>query len=239
MCKEEVKMKRIVRICLELFIVAGLVFIFVTGRFETLTEIYQSLTDGFEYTSEYRVNAVQYVDEDFYFSKLTDNQKKIYSSIAKATKELLNEVVVNKYKIKSIEDASNDAKVAINAFLCDHPEVFYLDSKYTISLSESILGDVLKLQLTYSVNGIEELNNKIKELETEVDYIIQKAGEGSEYEKELYIHDYLARKIKYYDEYNEDSSDKYHNAYSALVDREAVCDRNIKSISAYNVKTWQ
>ena len=217
-------MGKTIRRILLLFVILGFAFIFFTGKYKTIVEIVKSRTDNFEYSGEYRINSLQFTKEDFYYSNLTDNQKKVYSAIARASNELENEVIVASYDLDSIDKASEDTKAAINAFLNDHPEVFYLNSQYTVSLTDSLFGKVFKLQLNYSVESKEELNKKITNLYEEIDDVVKKINGTTDYEKELFVHDYLAKKIKYYSDYEEDEQDKFHSAYNALVENEAVCD---------------
>lgn len=215
--------KTIRRILLIIIIIGVLVIIF-TGKYKTIIDLVKSKTDNFIYTGEYKVNSLQFTKEDFYYNSLTDNQKKVYSAIARASNELTNEVLIPSYELASIDNASDDTKKAINAFLNDHPEVFYLNSQYTVSLTDSLFGKIFKLQLNYSVANINELNSKITTLDSEIDDVIHKISGSTDYEKELFVHDYLAKKIKYYSEYEENEEDKYHSVYNALVENEAVCD---------------
>lgn len=217
-------MEKTIRRILLIVMVIVLVYLGATGKFSTITDIYISYTDKFEYTDEYRINELQYTSENFYFNTLNENQKKIYSAVSKASTDLLNEVIVSKYELKSIDEASQDAKIAINAFLCDHPEVFYLNSQYVVSITESFLGKILKLQLNYSVSSKTEMQTQINKIDSIVNEIKNSVNGMDTYNQELYVHDYLAKNVRYYGEYEEENLDKYHSAYTALVEKDAVCD---------------
>ena len=219
-------MKRIVGFLIATFAAIVLIYNILTGKLKLFIELFISANDKFVYTNDYVINDLQLKNADFYYNLLTENQKKIYSSIAKGVNELDKEVIVSKYEIDSIDDASNDVKEALNAFLSDHPEVFYLSSKYTVSLTTSVLGKCLKVELSYIIDDEKKLNTMIAELNTEINEILSQVQNMDVYNKELYVHDYLAKNVKYYSSYKDanELADRYHTAYGALINKEAVCD---------------
>lgn len=201
-------------------------YILISGKLATFVDLISSANDKFIYSKDFIVNSLQRENSDYYYNFLTDNQKKIYSAVARGVNKLDRNILVSKYEIADVDSASNDAKEAINAFLSDHPEVFYMNSQYTISITESILGKTLKLELSYRVTGIDDLNNQINVISKGLHDIVDQVMDKSDYEKELFIHDYLAKHVKYYSDFEDEDSilDKYHTVYSAIVDKEAVCD---------------
>ena len=219
-------MGRILRIVVGILAIIALIYVIITGKLTLFVELLISANDKFIYTNDYKINDLQISKADFYFNMLTVNQKKIYSAIAKGVKELDDEVIVSKYELDTIDTASIDTKEAINAFLCDHPEVFYMNSQYTVSFTESILGKMLKIELLYSVKDMQELNSKILQLSAQIDSICSSVNGENNFDKELFVHDYLAKNVKYYSEFEDENSieDKYHTAYAAIIEKQAVCD---------------
>ncbi len=196
------------------------------GKLATFVDLIVSSNDKFVYTKDFKINKLQLDNSDYYYNYLTEDQKKIYSAVARGVNKLDREILVSKYELEDVDSASNDAREAINAFLADHPEVFYMNSQYTISITESILGKTLKLELNYRVANESDLNNQIDRIYSSMQEIVDPIMDKSDYEKELYIHDYLAKNVKYYSDFEDEDNilDKYHTIYAAIIDKEAVCD---------------
>ena len=143
---------------------------------------------------------------------LTDkSQVKAYDIIAKS-------VQYTDARELSLEGASeDDFKVAVNAFIADHPEVFWidLDAGYTFYEYE----DKLNVSLKFNATG-DELTAQRVALEEVVEKAVKNAPDNAtDYEVELYLNDFIAQNCKY----NVDAGSK-HTAYGALVNGEAVCD---------------
>ncbi len=204
--------------------VVGSIYTIFTGKLSLFIELFKSKNDSFEYTNSFKINELQLEKSDFYYNLLTDNQKKIYSSIISGVSELKKSIIVTKYDINTIEEASLDTKEALNALLSDHPEIFFLNSEYTVSIMNSIFGHFLDIELDYIVKNKDELNNMLSNLNVEINKIVSEVSNLDEYDKVLYVHDFLAKNIKYY--YNEENTipNEYHTAYNALIRKEAVCD---------------
>ena len=153
-----------------------------------------------------------YKDSVFYpyYELLTDDEKKVYDELLDAVK---------KYKellIPSVEINSNELNDVYNALMYDHPELFWLDTKYSCICDESNL--VLKIFINYT-NVIKKINVARNEFDKEVDKIVDEAKKyKTDYEKELFVHDTLINKISYDSDEEDDQS-----AYQALVVGKAVC----------------
>ena len=179
------------------------------------------------YTKEFNLNSIRINNNDFYYNTLTEKQKSIYTSIANGIKELKNEIEIKDYEYINNDETMKDVEIAIHRFLLDHPEVFYLDEKYTVSTKSGIMGTTVLINFTYSVASIEELNEKLNLIESKANEIIEKSGINSEniFDSELKLHDLLAEMITYY-EYEDinEIPNKYHNIDGAFLENIAVCD---------------
>lgn len=112
---------------------------------------------------------------------------------------------------------TNDLQIALNAYLSDHPEVFWLDDSSPYRYSEH--DDSLCVELTFTETG-EELAQKKEALSAAVEKAAGGAPDNADdYEIELYLNDWLTENCSY----NTDGEHK-HSAYGALVDGTAVCD---------------
>ncbi len=113
----------------------------------------------------------------------------------------------------------------VQAFIDDHPEIFWLDEQYSYS-SDEYYGTTLAL--SYTVTS-DELSTKQSELNSVVDKVVSSAPSGTDYEVEKYVNDYLVDNCTYDDDASAkmDSGEyqgEAHNAYGALVEKMAVCD---------------
>ena len=84
-----------------------------------------------QYTNDFKINELSINMNTYYYNLLTDNQKKIYSSIANGVKNFQGEFVVREYIAGDKEEFASEVNIAIEAFTNDHPEVFYLKSQYS------------------------------------------------------------------------------------------------------------
>ena len=126
-----------------------------------------------------------------------------------------------------------DVEKSLHKFLLDHPEVFYLNDKYSVSTTQSILGDKVSLKVAYTVENLEELNVKIDEIKKGIEEILnlENISNGSIFEKELKLHDILGKNVKYYEYENVNDIPHYaHTIYGAFVQKTAVCDGLSKSM---------
>lgn len=162
----------------------------------------------------------------YYYSTLTEEQKKIYRIISAGVMELKESITVEITKSSNYDNVKNNIEIALSAFFADHPEVFYVDDRYEISLIDTVAIKVIKLDLDYVTSDKNQLEQMTNKMVAEVTAISNKLSNcKNEYEKELLIHDLIATNVVYYDytDYDEIPTIK-HTAYGALVDKSAVCD---------------
>ena len=87
----------------------------VSGKEESLLNV-----------KDIKINELQPKNATFYYNTLTDEQKKIYKSIAIAIKNLDNKAKIKDYNYIDDNTTMQDVKVVIQNILLDHPEVFYV-----------------------------------------------------------------------------------------------------------------
>lgn len=171
--------------------------------------------------------ALQYTEDSnlYYKNQLLNfengsNLIKGYEALSNAVKQMEDSVEFSiSYKL-SPEDLSN----IINVFLWDNPWAFYFDYNfsysYMISNNQEI---VLQADLTYTMSKseVEEAKEEIDSVVNNIMMVVDKFD--NDYDKERYIHDYLALSINYIE------NDHAYDIYGALVLHESVCEGYAKA----------
>lgn len=184
-----------------------------------------------EYTEQFKVNNIKVNVDNYYYNKLNDNQKSIYKSLANGIKNLSNEIVLKNYKYIDRQTSTSDVELAFTYFCLDHPEVFYLNSNYTVTNMTSIIGNRVFVRVSYSVQNVDELNLKIDSINQVIEEYLKKLENKTNFEAELFIHDELAKEIKYFS-YSDINNvyGKYHTIEGAFLEKKAVCDGLTKAV---------
>lgn len=143
--------------------------------------------------------------------KLSDNLKAVYETIG----ENINYTEPQSFWFENV--SKDDFKIALEAYVYDHPEVFWIDTKSSFSYYE--MAGELEIELRYSITG-----GELEAAKTEFDNAVQKAftyvpEKADDLEIEVFINDYLVNHCKYNEKAN-----MCHTSYGALVNNEAVCD---------------
>ena len=102
------------------------------------------------YTSEFVINELGIKNNTYYFNTLNDEQKKIYTAIANSVKKYDNEFAVRDYVAGDKEAFAKEVSIAIEAFINDHPEVFYLQSQYSSYVLSGFKGNIGYVKLNYT-----------------------------------------------------------------------------------------
>ncbi len=103
-------------------------------------------------------------------------------------------------------------------YYADYPQHFWCESSMRYSISQRS-NKVVQLKLSYNMTG-ETLQRAKTDFHNAVVSFLEIAATGSdEYERELLLHDALAKKIVY-----QDGGKNAHDAYGALVVGKAVCE---------------
>lgn len=147
----------------------------------------------------------------YYYDNLSTREKEIYRAIDEKVENMPENIELPK------ESDSQEVKNAINAVTADNPIYMMLDSStYTITSR----GRNRTLSIGYSLTKAEyqkrkeKVNNKIEEI------VFNMPQNLSEWEKELYIHDYIINNCVY----KLDDIKSRGTAYGALIKGEAVCE---------------
>ncbi len=227
-------LKKVIKVFIFCIIFVGFTYFFwknptITNKIAvTITDVVDDFTSSKvnPYTRDYKINRLQITVSDYYYNKLNDNQKKIYDSIAVSVSNFENESKVKEYEYTDIDSTMNDVSEAMNAFFSDHPEVFYLNTQYKVSTVENFSGTKLIVYLDYLVKDKNELEQKISEIESAMNNILNKIDNNSnDFDKELKIHDILGELTTYY-RYTDVNSIPFecHTIYGTLISNTAVCD---------------
>lgn len=151
----------------------------------------------------------------FYYSQLSEEQKKVYMTIYTAWK--------NKQETVTFDIPQGWEKANIPwRIRCDHPLLFYVSK-----LSYTVVGKKMTLyaKFPYTNSEIDYYTSKINE---RIAILYNKfiKDKKTEYEKEIAIHDCLCRNVKYdNDEIEIDKYDKEnHNVLGTLFGKCGVCE---------------
>lgn len=167
-----------------------------------------------------------------YNSLETDVQKQLYKEIEGVVNAVSDETQEELYSMKEIEIedvklSEGNIRVVIEAFNCDHPEVFWVSN--TFGYYSNGRDTVVRLYSEFSGSDINlmqvKLNNKVEEILSDM------PADLSEYEREKFIHDKIIDNCVY-DE-DADSSQGMQSAftmYGALVENSAVCEGYTKTM---------
>lgn len=194
----------------------------VRGKIEENTQPFE------EYGEDFKINELSISMNTYYYNFLTDDQKKIYASIANGVKNFQEEFVIRDYIAGDKDNFANEVNIAIESFTNDHPEVFYLKSQYSSYVLSSFNGNIGYVKLNYTELNKEEIQSKIDKMNEKINsYIIGLDG-LSEYEKEIKIHDKLSYDVEY--SKLEELPRAYHTAEGTLLENIGVCDSFSKAL---------
>lgn len=180
------------------------------------------------YTSEFVINELGIKNNTYYFNTLNDEQKKIYTAIANSVRKYDNEFAVRDYVAGDKEAFAKEVSIAIEAFINDHPEVFYLQSQYSSYVLSGFKGNIGYVKLNYTEENIEAVNEKILLMKEKINEYVSEVEGLTEYEKEIKIHDKLAYSVTYSD--LDELPRKYHTAEGTLIENIGVCDGFTKAL---------
>ncbi len=108
-----------------------------------------------------------------------------------------------------------ELKMVYDAYRRDHTEHFWLGNEYTIS---NVGGIAYSISFKYFMTGSALATAKTLFNNATQEMISCITDEMSDYEREMALHDALAKKVTYIESANA------HNAYGAIVEGEAVCE---------------
>ncbi|BED92750.1 MAG: hypothetical protein RsTaC01_0614 [Candidatus Paraimprobicoccus trichonymphae] len=157
------------------------------------------------------------------------NQKCLYENISINSRKILTTRKNDKelYEIEPIviykKFSSKEIQKAFYEFFSNHPEIFWISNYFEYFYNPSENCTCLKI---YSNVSLAELEIAEKRLQEKLNSILIKINfNSSDYEKELFVHDWIVENCTYYKEGNY----KIFTSYGCLVDCKAVCEGYAKA----------
>ena len=145
-----------------------------------------------------------------YYGMLDDKQQRLYRQI------YANAMAVNGIFNPIEEVTPSQLRNVFMAVFNDHPELFWLDSAYQGRFAGNGICVEIVLQFYELVDDLESAKNEFQGKAEEI--LAGARGAGSDYEKEVYVHNALLDRIEY------DLQAPFNqSAYSALVNGRTVC----------------
>lgn len=195
-----------------LFIVALVVVYFITKAatasfidFQTDKEI-----DSYKYTSAEYAEFVEDLDEKtfFYYNNLSEELKDAYITVYFSA--------LNFDESFKVSLSKEEFDVVVDAVMYDNPELFWLTGNYTYTTYEDYVG--VEHHYSYSEAEADKISNA---LENKVDEIVSAIPhDASDFEKELFLHDYVCDNTVYDISVNDLLS---QTAHSSLLNGRTVC----------------
>lgn len=132
--------------------------------------------------------------------------RQIYANAIQQRTSFAPVITVNTERLKDVFEAVYN----------DHPELFWLETEYSCKYTRKGICIQISLKYNETADNLEESKKKFEE---QAQLILKSAGQkDSDYDKELYVHDALIKKVEY-----DKNADMSQSAYSALVNGESVC----------------
>ena len=163
----------------------------------------------------------------------TISERTCYNLIKSQCDKISNDIYKSKFYV--IEDitvpgaklSTTQIKKIMYAIQNDNPDIFWIASTFSYRYSGN--STVIKLNSVFSKKdqqkAVEALNNKVSEIISSV------PKNSSEYNTELFLHDYIVDNCKYEKiTVNSESNPKVFTTYGCLVEGSAVCEGFSKSM---------
>ncbi len=146
-------------------------------------------------------------------ARLSEENQELYDVIKGGLINCDAEILVRRFAY-----GEEDVQDVLWCIMSDSPELFYVDWSWDVRSQDN--GFVVVPRYLFPAS---DKDARTAEFNAAVDAVIALANEAnlqSDYDKALFIHDYLVKNIKYFEE----GEPQIHTAYGALVAKEAVCD---------------
>lgn len=204
-------MKVLKKIFIALFVVASLIFAAcMVLPVDGVVARNSAEKHGYDISSEYKDESYR-----FYYKRLNENEKEAYRIIYAQIKEFPEKILVPSLKNDELEQV-------FSALSYDNPELFFLGNKCSLTS----IGNIYYFVPQYSMSK-DVYEKKMAEVSKAADEILENIkGLNSEYEKELYLHDYLIKSC----EYDDGTSGTTYTIYGALVEKKANCEGYSRTI---------
>lgn len=167
------------------------------------------------------------------YASLTDsNEKRLYLAVKSSAEKITDEkhknsgyYLLSPITISGVNLSPSQIKKVIYAFQFDNPEIFWLSNVFNYIHSQN--KTIIKLTSIFSKSEKEKaakkFNEKISEIKSKASVL------PNEYEKELFVHDYLIDNCTY-KKNSSLNNYKIYTAYGCLVEKEAVCEGYSKAM---------
>lgn len=212
--------------------------------FKEKLEKANSDVDSFDIIDEPVIN--EELESNYFYAQLDENGKIIYTALDENKDNMktgtyqinLGTVFTEILKTKDgQEELGNSYQSAIEAYIYDNPDVFYLDvNNMYLNIQKTTKGEKVKHEVfidngtntSYLAEGFETVD-QIEKCEAEIEKVtsqILSNLSGTNYQKIIKIHNYLVDNTKY------DQTLKgknIYNIYGTLVNKECVCEGYAKS----------
>jgi len=183
----------------------------------------------------------------YYYSLLNEYGKTIYNKILNNLENLKTGTYKIEFKntFDELLEQENGAEIlenafqaALNAFIYDNPEVFYLDISQMYLHTETKKVIIKKTSNVYiapkegenylnkSFGSKEEIDNAIEEIRQIVQNIESECSDKSQYTKIKSVHNYLIDNLEYDSTI---SNENIYNIYGALINKLTVCEGYTKA----------
>lgn len=182
----------------------------------------------------------------FFYNQLEKNQKIIYDALMQNKQFLKKENYKIEFKDKfketmqqenGTEILGKDFQAAIEAFIYDNPDLFYLDiRKMNFNMEKNTKLFITTYNVYISPSDDKNYLYDIFQTEEDVDNAIIKIEQikqdvnnklkGTDYKNILFIHDFLINSIEYDTTYNKAGN---HTIYGALIMKQCVCEGYAKA----------
>jgi len=158
----------------------------------------------------------------YLYEKLTDS---IYSISDEADEN--GRYRISRIKVKNKKMSEFEIRQVVNAFVFDHPEVFWIENLFGYAYSDE--DTIVEF---YSVLSARDCERYIVVFNDKVDSMMaQLTPDMTEYQKEKKLHDLLLEICSYKTGVSSSADGwQYFTSYGAVVDGEAVCEGYAKSM---------
>lgn len=162
----------------------------------------------------------RYVDKPtprFYYETLSQSEKELYHQIYSGVTNLEPEIYVSSYD-------TNEVETVFRSVMYDSPEIFYISGYDCVkhTRKDEIISISLQIKYDFDFQEIEEIQDQVDCYLTEC--IARMPQETSDYEKVLYVYNYIVKNT----EYNLEAENN-QNICSVFVAGESVCQGYTKA----------
>ena len=150
---------------------------------------------------------------------LDKTQKKMYSTIAESMKEPSEEILIYEYKGDHMDFLLNDALVAMTCYTMDNPLDSQILANCDIRMEKEDGKNKIYAYRRDNADNLDIAKLKLKDVENVSRHFISTIDSLDDEQKLRAIHDRLCQ-----GKYDTEIDPASHTIYSALIDKNAVCD---------------